>query len=73
MGDAKATTQCSSEKSVPGTIEKDAYLPAMDVDNLQQEKSRVAATVSGDRDLVLMDLESGLVGWESDKDPENPQ
>lgn len=28
---------------------------------------------SGNRALVLMDLENGLVGWESADDPENPQ
>jgi hypothetical protein len=73
MPDTKATQECSSEKSVPADIENDVSLPAADADSLRPEKPKEATTISGDRALVLMDLENGLVGWENDKDPENPQ
>ncbi|KAF2741000.1 MFS general substrate transporter [Polyplosphaeria fusca] len=62
-----------SEKSVPQRLESDIGLPAADVDNLQYEKPKEETTTTGDRALVLMDLDHGLVGWESDEDPENPQ
>lgn len=42
------------------------------VDNMNGG-SQVNAQASGDRAIVLMDLENGLVGWESADDPENPQ
>lgn len=65
---------CSPEKSAPEVIEKDSDLPAADADESNHDnKPRTAAAPSGDRALVLMDLDDGLVGWDSDKDPENPQ
>lgn len=64
----------SSEKSIPDDIEKGIVaIPVEDLDIIAPEKPEVAAQASGDRALVLMDLENGLVGWESDGDPENPQ
>lgn len=64
-----------SEKSVvPDDIEKGiAAVPVEDLDIVAPDKPEVAAHVSGDRALVLMDLDHGLVGWDSDEDPENPQ
>ncbi|KAJ4297846.1 hypothetical protein N0V90_005742 [Kalmusia sp. IMI 367209] len=38
-----------------------------------REKDGSTAQPSGDRALVLMDLDNGLVGWDSADDPENPQ
>ncbi|KAF2257018.1 putative MFS multidrug transporter [Trematosphaeria pertusa] len=46
---------------------------AVDVETVQTEKARPAVQASGDRAVVLMDLENGMVGWESAEDPENPQ
>ncbi|KAL1606817.1 hypothetical protein SLS60_004226 [Paraconiothyrium brasiliense] len=40
---------------------------------LSSEKVAPTAQASGDRALVLMDLNNGLVGWDSAGDPENPQ
>lgn len=44
-----------------------------DPGSLSPEKASPTAQSSGDRALVLMDLENGLVGWDSADDPENPQ
>jgi len=38
-----------------------------------EEAEKPAISASGDRTLVLMDLDNGLVRWKSDSDPENPQ
>ena len=74
MPDSKAAAKCGSEKSLPENIEKDSVgLPAADEDNLRHEKSRPAVTATGDRFLVLMDLENGMVGWDCAEDPDNPQ
>lgn len=64
-----------SEKSVvPEDIEKGiAAVPVEDLDIAAPGKPEVAAQASGDRALVLMDLDNGLVGWDNDEDPENPQ
>lgn len=42
------------------------------VDNVD-DIAKAAAQGSGDRAVVLMDLDNGLVGWESADDPDNPQ
>jgi hypothetical protein len=69
-----ATTACSSEKSLPEKGENDVELIDLEHDMRQIEKPEtVAISASGDRALVSMDLDSGLVGWESDSDPDNPQ
>lgn len=73
MSDAKITTKCGSEKSVLEHLEENVGIAATEVDNLQEEKPKEFATASGDRALVLMHLENGLVGWENSQDPENPQ
>ena len=63
-----------SEKSIPDDIEEGiAAIPVEDLDIVAPDKPEVAAQASGDRALVLMDLDNGLVGWESAEDPENPQ
>ena len=64
-----------SEKSVvPDDIEKGiAAVPVEDLDIIAPDKPEAATQASGDRALVLMDLDNGLVGWENDEDPENPQ
>jgi hypothetical protein len=74
MPESKITTKCGSEKSLPDDVEKDAMgAPTVGVDDVQDEKPKGGLTASGDRALVLMDLDSGLVGWDNDNDPENPQ
>jgi hypothetical protein len=82
MVDMKPAVQCSSEKSVPEEervdtekdVEKDMVgTNVADPDIVSQEKSTAPAQASGDRALVLMDLDNGLVGWDSADDPENPQ
>ena len=50
-----------------------AVLPVEAVDAVPPNNPQAAIQASGDRALVLMDLDNGLVGWESDDDPENPQ
>lgn len=42
------------------------------IDNVDDD-AQATAQGSGDRAVVLMDLDNGLVGWESADDPENPQ
>jgi predicted HAD superfamily phosphohydrolase YqeG len=54
--------------------EKDTpVLPTENVDAIRPSNPQPPAQSSGDRVLVLMDLDNGLVGWESDEDTENPQ
>jgi hypothetical protein len=54
--------------------EKDApVVPTEGINSILPNSFETAAPASGDRVLVLMDLDNGLVGWESADDPENPQ
>jgi hypothetical protein len=54
--------------------EKDApVFPTEEINSTLLNIIETAAPASGDRVLVLMDLDNGLVGWESADDPENPQ
>jgi len=70
----KTDAERSSEESLPERMEKDIEgLPTETVDILQNGKHLPIVTATGDRTLVLMDLENGMVGWESEEDPENPQ
>jgi hypothetical protein len=74
MPEIHANHDQSSEKSVHEDLEKGVnVIPVEDVDIVAPEKPEAAAQASGDRALVLMDLDNGLVGWESAEDPENPQ
>ncbi|KAF2017158.1 putative MFS multidrug transporter [Aaosphaeria arxii CBS 175.79] len=74
MPDEKPRVKHGSEHSLPGGVNEDIVaLPATDSDSIRGEKSNPATSTSGDRALVLMDLENGLVGWENAEDPENPQ
>jgi hypothetical protein len=82
MVNTKSAVQCSSEKSLPeekgNDVEKDVEKDILgtnvaDPEIVPQEKTTTPAQASGDRALVLMDLENGLVGWDSADDPENPQ
>ncbi|KAF2749116.1 putative MFS multidrug transporter [Sporormia fimetaria CBS 119925] len=68
------TSAKGSETSIPEKLEEAIGLEGQQIDvhqNGPTAKPTIAA--SGDRALVLMDLDAGLVGWESDDDPENPQ
>jgi hypothetical protein len=47
--------------------------PTENLDFIRPSDPQPAAQSSGDQVLILMDLDNGLVGWESDDDPENPQ
>lgn len=57
----KGVTRCASN------------LPADGVDTVPANNTPPSAPASGDRVVVLTDLDNGLVGWESDDDPDNPQ
>ncbi|KAF2464969.1 MFS general substrate transporter [Lindgomyces ingoldianus] len=60
MADLKSA-EGGSETSLPEDVEKEPL-------------GKLGATTAiGDRCLVVMDLENGLVGWESGDDPANPQ
>jgi hypothetical protein len=73
MSKLQEQSEQSLEKSVAGS-EKDIEIDSIrDVEPASPKGTRTAAQASGDRVLVLMDLDSGLVGWESEKDPDNPQ
>ena len=71
MSEAKTPTPYGSEKSMPPDIEKE--IASTNTPDQQHEDAKAAAQASGDRALVLMDLENGMVGWESASDPDNPQ
>jgi hypothetical protein len=74
MPETQIAAACGSEESFPENTEKDLVdLPSETDDTLQHDKVMPSTTVSGDRALVLMDLENGMVGWESAEDPDNPQ
>lgn len=76
MSDVKATVKCGSMKSLPEDVDEEVMgAPTKRIDDveLQKEKTKGGVTASGDRAVVLMDLDNGLVGWENDNDPENPQ
>lgn len=74
MTQTKTAAACGSEKSFPENLENDLVdLPSEIGETLQHDKAMPSATASGDRALVLMDLENGMVGWESAEDPDNPQ
>lgn len=47
--------------------------PIDNVDVSAPERPQVDVQASGDHAHVLMDLDNGLVGWDSEDDPENPQ
>lgn len=73
MSNPIAVTPGGSETSLPELTEKDVD-PVTERDVHEVEKTdKPAISASGDRTLVLMDLDNGLVGWESDTDPDNPQ
>jgi hypothetical protein len=65
-GKSQKVPRIADEKSV-------LVVPIEDTDTVLPITPQAAAHASGDRVLVLMDLDNGLVGWESDDDPENPQ
>jgi len=71
MSEAKAALEYGSEKSVPDDAEKE--IESAGVTESKHEDAKPAAQASGDRALVLMDLENGMVGWDSAEDPDNPQ
>jgi hypothetical protein len=74
MPEKEAAAACGSEKSFPENMEKDLVdLPIEAEKSLQHDKAIPSATASGDRVLILTDLENGMVGWESAEDPDNPQ
>ena len=73
MTKTKTAAACGSEKSFPENIEKDFVDLPSETETLQHDKAMPSATASGDRALVLMDLENGMVGWETADDPDNPQ
>lgn len=74
MSQEKVAAECSSEKSLQDDVEKEIVgAAATDVSQVEEERARPKPQASGDRALVLMDLENGLVGWENSEDPENPQ
>jgi hypothetical protein len=50
-----------------------AAAPGESIEAASIHSSPATASATGDRVLVLMDLDNGLVGWEDDNDPENPQ
>ena len=63
----------SSTKSLVET-EKDVEIdPLRNVETPSPKDQQIAAHSSGDRTLVLMDLDNGLVGWESEEDPSQPK
>ncbi|KAH7392747.1 putative MFS multidrug transporter [Pyrenochaeta sp. MPI-SDFR-AT-0127] len=63
-----------SEKSIPGDVENGPTVTLVEgADIASPEKPEAAVEASGDRALVLMDLDNCLVGWDSADDPENPQ
>ena len=62
-----------SEKSLANS-EKDVEIDSTDdAESPPPDNHQKATETSGDRTLMLMDLDNGLVGWESEEDPENPQ
>jgi hypothetical protein len=62
----------ASEKSLPDQIENSIESPPVGGNRFENAETKTAVTASGDRAVVLMDLDNGLVGWESADDPENP-
>ncbi|KAH7075605.1 putative MFS multidrug transporter [Paraphoma chrysanthemicola] len=60
--------------SIEAALEKGiADVPCENIDAASLHASAPVAPATGDRVLVLMDLDKGLVGWEDENDPENPQ
>ena len=73
MPHSKINAERCSEKSLPENSEEDIVgMPNEAVTDIRDKFTPPAAT-SGDRTPVLMDLENGMVGWESAGDPDNPQ
>lgn len=72
MPEARTAGECSSEKSVPDDVEKE-IVSAGTTYNIEDRDINPAPQASGDRALELMDIENGMVGWESVDDPDNPQ
>jgi len=73
MPHSKINAERCSEKSLPENSEEGIVgMPNETVTDLQDKFIPIVAT-SGDRTLVLMDLDNGMVGWESADDPDNPQ
>lgn len=72
---AKTPIDCSLETRIPlkNEIEKDITTTFPSDDDVKQEDVATSPQASGDRAVVLMDLDNGLVGWESIEDPANPQ
>jgi hypothetical protein len=73
MADVQNYSEKSSERSSMDDSKNIPDEPLEVVDSVSRNNPQAVAQVSGERPLVLMDLENGLVGWESDQDPENPQ
>ncbi|KAH7090532.1 putative MFS multidrug transporter [Paraphoma chrysanthemicola] len=62
-----------SKVSIEAALEKGvADVPCENIDAVSLHASPPAASNTGDRIVVLMDLDKGLVGWEDENDPENP-
>ena len=72
---AKTPIDCNLETRIPlnNEIEKEITTTFPSDDNVKQEDVVASPQASGDRAVVLMDLDNGLVGWESIDDPANPQ
>jgi predicted HAD superfamily phosphohydrolase YqeG len=71
MSAKPAVLHGTSKESISDDIEKEIESPS--TPTAKHEEVQPNAQASGDRTLVLMDLDNGLVGWESASDPDNPQ
>jgi predicted HAD superfamily phosphohydrolase YqeG len=71
MSAKPAVLHGTSKESISDDIEKEIESPSTPI--AKHEEVQPNAQASGDRTLVLMDLDNGLVGWESASDPDNPQ
>lgn len=73
----KKSAMGTSENSLPEDLERAEAIVGLEVDGVAQDEKSAdgepAIAASGDRALILMDLENDLVGWESNDDPMNPQ
>lgn len=75
MPELQSVHEKSSGNSIRNEdIEKTVVVaPVEGLDADSQVRPQTPAQSNGDVKLVLMDLDNGLVGWESADDPENPQ
>jgi predicted HAD superfamily phosphohydrolase YqeG len=69
MPDSKEFEATKSDQYM-SELERSASVRSIDNVN---DIAQAATQGTGDRAVVLMDLDNGLVGWESADDPENPQ